>query len=252
MAPRKPILLLFDVDGTLTKARQAITPEMTQFVTSLGQHACVGVVGGSDLPKIYEQLAKGDAAAVHNMCEFVFAENGLVAFKDGQLIHKASLVSQLGDAFLQRFINFALAYLAKIELPLKRGNFVEFRNGMINVSPIGRSCSQTERDQFVAYDTAHGVRRDMVAALEKEFGDSGLSFCIGGQISVDVFPVGWDKTYCLQFVLTEGYQEIHFFGDKTSPGGNDHAIFADSRTVGHTVTDPSDTQRQVEELLKLR
>ena len=45
---------------------------------------------------------------------------------------------------------------------------------------------------------------------------------------------------------------IHFFGDKTSPGGNDHAIYEDPRTVGHAVTDPSDARRQVEELLKLR
>ena len=38
---------------------------------------------------------------------------------------------------------------------------------------------------------------------------------IGGQISFDVFPIGWDKTFCLQFVEKEGYKEIHFFGDKT-------------------------------------
>lgn len=33
-----------------------------------------------------------------------------------------------------------------------RGTFIEFRSGMINVSPIGRSCSQAERDQFFEYD----------------------------------------------------------------------------------------------------
>ena len=45
------------------------------------------------------------------------------------MIHKADLVGKLGDAFLQRFINFVLGYLSKVELPLKRGNFIEFRNG---------------------------------------------------------------------------------------------------------------------------
>ena len=33
-----------------------------------------------------------------------------------------------------------------------RGNFIEFRNGMINVCPVGRSCSQEERDAFGNYD----------------------------------------------------------------------------------------------------
>ncbi|KAF0298423.1 putative phosphomannomutase [Amphibalanus amphitrite] len=264
MAPRKPLLLLFDVDGTLTKARQEITPDMTGFLSSLREHACVGVVGGSDLPKICQQLAGGDEKAVHSMCEYVFAENGLVAFKGGELIHKADLVGKLGDEFLQRFINFTLGYLSKVQLPLKRGNFIEFRNGMINISPIGRSCSQAERDAFVVYDTEHGVRSALVAALNSEFRDANLSVCIGkvedgrekhrgsGQISVDVFPRGWDKTYSLQFVEKEGFEAIHFFGDKTSPGGNDHAIYEDPRTVGHSVTDPSDARRQVEELLKLR
>jgi hypothetical protein len=28
-----------------------------------------------------------------------------------------------------------------------------------------------------------------------------------------VFPQGWDKTYCLRYL--EEFQEIHFFGDKT-------------------------------------
>ena len=45
--------------------------------------------------------------------------------------------------------------------------------------------------------------------------------------------IGWDKTFCLQYVAEGGYDEIHFFGDKTSPGGNDHEIFEDSRTVRH-------------------
>lgn len=37
----------------------------------------------------------------------------------------------------------------------------------------------------------------------------------------------WDKTYCLRFVEGKGYDEIHFFGDKTTPGGNDYEIFED-------------------------
>ena len=54
----------------------------------------------------------------------------------------------------------------------------------------------------------------MVDVLKAEFADLGLTYSIGGQISFDVFPEGWDKTYCLQFVEEE-FQEIHFFGDKT-------------------------------------
>ncbi len=51
--------------------------------------------------------------------------------------------------------------------------------------------------------------------LKEKFSDYGLTFAIGGQISFDVFPNGWDKTFCLQHVADERFEEIHFFGDKT-------------------------------------
>lgn len=58
----------------------------------------------------------------------------------------------MGEEKLQKFINFSLRYMSEITLPVKRGTFVEFRNGLINVCPVGRSCSQEERDQFGEYD----------------------------------------------------------------------------------------------------
>ena len=65
-------------------------------------------------------------------------------------------------------------------------------------------------------------------------GNTALPFLIkkstGGQISFDVFPEGWDKSYCIQHINKDGQTKvIHFFGDKTMPGGNDHEIFIDKR-----------------------
>eukprot|EP00920_Eleutheroschizon_duboscqi_P029580 GHVT01071782.1.p1 GENE.GHVT01071782.1~~GHVT01071782.1.p1 ORF type:complete len:143 (-),score=19.62 GHVT01071782.1:592-1020(-) len=123
------------------------------------------------------------------------------------------------------------------------GTFVEYRTGMINLSPIGRNCSYDERLAFNKLDGERGIRKQFVQAMEKEFDHFGLQFSIGGQISVDCFPKGWDKRFCLSFIENE-FDEIHFFGDRTEPGGNDHEIFADPRTVGHTVTSPEDTEAQ--------
>lgn len=54
-----------------------------------------------------------------------------------------------------------------------------------------------------------------MSALKEKFPDYGLTYSIGGEISFDVFPNGWDKTYCLRHVEDEQFEEIHFFGDKT-------------------------------------
>ena len=160
--------------------------------------------------------------------------------------------------------------MSQLTLPVKRGTFIEFRDGLINVCPVGRSCSQAERERFAMYDEEHKVREKFVCALKERFPDLGLVFSIGnttflsglqifvlfwsfigGQISFDVFPRGWDKTYSLRYVEKDSFKAIHFFGDKTAPGGNDHEIFEDLRTIGHTVMCPEDTREQLTTLFNL-
>lgn len=90
---------------------QRVTPDMAEFLEELRTRVRVGLVGGSDLCKIKEQL--GDDGEAHtsypsqlsipqarHQCEslffclcaviqkvdYVFAENGLVAYKNGQLL----------------------------------------------------------------------------------------------------------------------------------------------------------------------
>ncbi|XP_042379130.1 phosphomannomutase [Zingiber officinale] len=236
------VIALFDVDGTLTSPRKEITPQMLEFMRELRKVVTVGVVGGSDLIKITEQLGN----SVLNDYDYVFSENGLLAHKNQKLIGRQSLKSFLGEDKLKEFINFTLHYLADLEIPIKRGTFIEFRSGMLNVSPIGRNCSQEERDEFEKYDKVHNVRPKMVSVLREKFAHMDLTFSIGGQISFDVFPRGWDKTYCLKYL--DEFQEIHFFGDKTYNGGNDYEIYESERTVGHTVTSPDDTAAQCKSL----
>ncbi|KAF2981720.1 hypothetical protein EK904_015102 [Melospiza melodia maxima] len=155
--------------------------------------------------------------AVIEKYDYVFSENGLVAYKDGKFLSKQSIQGHLGEDILQDVINYCLGYLAKIRLPKKRGTFIEFRNGMLNVSPIGRNCSQEERLEFYEFDKKEHIREKFVADLQREFAGKGLTFSIGGQISIDVFPEGWDKRYCLGIVAKDGYKTIYFFGDKTMP-----------------------------------
>ncbi|XP_049869312.1 phosphomannomutase [Pectinophora gossypiella] len=248
MAGRK-VLYLFDVDGTLTKPRQVITQEFKCFLLQkVKPLVAIGLVSGSDYTKIAEQMAGEDVAAKF---DYVFCENGLMQYRDGRLLSSESILNHMGESSLQKVINFALGYMSKLDLPAKRGNFVEFRSSMINLCPVGRSCNQAERDQFVQFDLVHKVREKFVEALQQEFANCNLTFALGGQISVDVFPTGWDKTYCLNHVASDNYDEIHFFGDKTSPGGNDYEIYTDHRTMGHTVTSPEDTQQQLMKCLNI-
>lgn len=134
--------------------------------------------------------------------------------------------------------------------PCYRGTFIEFRNGMINVSPIGRNCTREERNEFEKFDLARGIRAKFVEDLKKAFPHLALTYSIGGQISFDVFPTGWDKTYCLRHIKQEGFKTIHFFGDKTFQGGNDYEIYTHPEVTGHSVTCPQDTMAILKDLFQ--
>ncbi|KAK4686171.1 phosphomannomutase, partial [Tremellales sp. Uapishka_1] len=240
-------ICMFDVDGTLTPARLTASPEMIETLKKLRAVTATAFVGGSDLVKIVEQLHVEGQEVLDNF-DYGFAENGLTAYKLSKELDSASFIQYLGEDNYKKIVNFILRYLSELDIPIKRGTFIEFRRGMINVSPIGRNASYEERLDFQAYDKIHGIRPKMIEALQKQFADLGLTYSIGGQLSFDVFPTGWDKTYSLRHIESEGFTDIHFFGDKTYKGGNDYEIYSDSRTIGHSVTCPEDTIKLLNEL----
>ena len=145
-------ICLFDVDGTVTTPRQSITPEMDVCLQEVRKKCLIGLVGGSDIVKIAEQIGgtQGEGFQkkwILRKClvdlaiakyDYVFAENGLVGYKNGvqffeevcstfskerfvQLeIVLQNIQKYVGDDDLQTLINYCLKYLSEIRLPFKR------------------------------------------------------------------------------------------------------------------------------------
>ena len=245
---KEKTLLLFDVDGTLTKPRLPVDLKMITLLQEIKKNKNIdlGFVGGSDYSKQIEQLKEENL----DLFTWKFTENGLYSFHENELIHTNKLVEFLGEENYKKIVNACLKCISEIDIPEKRGNFIELRNGMINISPIGRSCSQIERENFYEFDKENHIRDKMIHNLKYELNDVNnlnLTFSIGGQISIDIFPKGWDKTYCLQFV-EDKYEMIYFFGDKTDIGGNDYEIYNDLRVKGYSVKSYKDTIKFLNEL----
>ena len=76
---------------------------------------------------------------------------------------------------LWALLNFILHYIADMDIPIKRGTFIEFRQGMLNVSPIGRNCSREERNEFEKFDLANKVRETMVGIMREKFAHMDLT-----------------------------------------------------------------------------
>ena len=115
-SPENPrIIALFDVDGTLTIPRGEVTPDMMAFMKDLSKKITVGIVGGSDLPKQEEQLGEGIA----KVFPYNFSQNGLVAYKNGELLEVQTISKHLGEDNIKRIVNWVMKYLSDVDLPVK-------------------------------------------------------------------------------------------------------------------------------------
>ena len=148
---------------------------MLQLLSALRHKVAIGFVGGSDLAKQQEQLGT-PSIPVTNLFDFCFAENGLTAIRMGVPLASHSFIKWIGEDNYKKLVRFILHYVADLDIPVKRGTFVEFRNGMINVSPIGRNATVQERNEYEKFDLEHKIREKFVQAMREQFPDLGLTY----------------------------------------------------------------------------
>lgn len=234
-------LILFDVDGTLTPStlqlQKEVKARLSEFFVAHKSDYDFGIVGGSSYDRIMWQLD-----GFTEYFKWIFSENGLVAHKDHQEIHHSDIRDQVPEKTIQQVINWCLRYIADLDLPCKRGKFIDFRSGLLYITPCGSNVTAEERRKFAEHDGKHQVRRTMLEAMHRELGEAtGFDFQLGGQIGLGAHPKGWDKTYCLRHLTDSQYDKIYFIGDRCEPGGNDYPLFSHSGIVGYHTKSPEMT-----------
>lgn len=243
MKKREDVMFLFDVDGTLSPSRDVAPPRSIHMLKELRKRVYIAFVGGSDLSKQEEQIG----SELLDIFDYGFPENGTLFYKGRECVSAASVITFLGEDNYKVLVNRILKILSESDCPIKRGVFVELRQSLINISPIGRSCTREERNKFNEFDKKANLRKSICEQLKDVCDRMGIQTSIGGQISIDIFPKGWDKTYCLQHIKQDS---IFFFGDMTMEGGNDYEIFNHPSVKGVTVKGPDDTFEKVNEKLR--
>ena len=241
-------LFLFDIDGTLCEPKLEVKESMTQLLKTLSEKKDIDLacVTCNDMKN-----AKRELKDSFPYFSFFYTENGVVTYdKNSNIIHQKSMKELLGKEKYETLTKFFLDYIDKAELPYKVGNYLDERSAVINVSIVGNPVTKEQREEYKKWEQEHHSMENMRKKCEEKFGEEyKLRFTKGGIKSFDVFPKGWDKTYCLQFI--EGYDNILFFGDNTYPGGADYDLAINDRvTKGIGVKGPEETMIKVKELLK--
>lgn len=204
---------IFDVDGTLTPSRRKMTEDFARFFDEWSKENTFYLVSGSDIDKIREQIP----IAYLDRAEGVFCCGGNKFYKDGELIYEnkfkppETLLTYLGE-----LIRFS-------ETPVQSTNHREDRGAMLNFSVVGRDCTLEERQQYFEWDNKVGERKDIAEYIKRTW--TQLDAVIGGQISIDIAPIGNDKSQVIGKIKEYQPDKNYIFvGDRTMEGGNDYPL----------------------------
>ena len=223
-------IFIFDVDGTLTPSRQKMTKEFQEFFSKWSEKNKFYLVTGSDIEKLQEQMCYFDINA-----ERIFTCCGNQMWKPDPHITNISAELIYDNKFeVPRKLNKLLGtILSNSRYPHRYGNHIEDRGSMVNFSIVGRDCTQEQRDEYFKWDNEKGERKIIAQAVKEKFPD--LDAVIGGQISVDIYPKGYDKSQILKHIKGHINVDSHtktwadtfeyiFIGDRTMKGGNDYPL----------------------------
>ena len=207
-------IFMFDIDGTLTPPRLPMTEEMVEMFKGFCERNRVILVTGSDMSKVVEQVPK----VIRDLVEGIYTCSGNAYTVGDEIIYENEFrPPEKLIALLEDWKNYS-------HYPVKTGKHIEHRDGMLNYSTVGRNCTQQEREDYEAWDSENGERAILRERILNMF--PSLDVAIGGQISIDIYPKGLDKSQSYHRVKGDNPDHaIIFCGDRLMPGGNDYPFF---------------------------
>lgn len=204
------MIFVFDIDNTLTPPRAAMLPEFAAQFLSFCRSETVYLVTGSDRGKVDEQVP----ANIVDACAGLFTSAGSEFEAAGRIVYSHD------HEFPDELIDFLDSQTQASTYPVRRGRHIEYRTGAINYSTVGRGAGAQDRKAYLLWDQVHGERARLCNEICRRFPDYEAS--AGGEISIDVSPLGWNKSRVLIPIQERhGNVAITFAGDSIHPGGND-------------------------------
>jgi phosphomannomutase len=229
-----PMILIFDVDGTITDSGKQIDAKMLVALQSKKvQGAALILVGGGTYEKILWQIC-----GHYELFDSIFACCGTEMYKSNKLVHKKDMLGHCDKGLLNKIIKVCLLDIAELDIDYS-GHQIEFRSGLVYVSPVGLQANDKERAAFIELDKKCGVRRKLIDKIRTIDTSGQFEVVIGGAAGIAIYPRGWNKAQIMEHINTEG--TVYFFGDKTDIDGNDYPLYSHPKVKGFNVKDYHDT-----------
>ena len=230
------MLVLFDVDGTLTPSRGQIDAEFKHWLMHEARFD-YEFVTGSDPDKTREQIGDDlwSSTVCYNCC-------GNHIFDHGREVYRSDWrLPADAEAWLEEH---RLDSLWRIQT----GRHLEHRVGLCNFSVVGRAATLAQRRLY--YDWDCDVQERMSLALELNRRWPELECTVAGETGMDIYARGCGKSQVAELVRHRA--PILFYGDRVDPGGNDHGLAVRLAELGigqgHQVQGWQDTWQRLREL----
>ena len=258
LMPKKPKLVVFDLDGTLTASKSSISPTMARLFKKLLEQRIVSVVSGGEWKQFQLQLLDNLNLPEELLKRlFLFPTTGSIMyrFKDGQwrtvYAHKLSVKEKkkIIGAFDEVFIELAYKHPKKVygEIIQDRITQMSFSGlGQDVVKILGQKKGIALKEKFGATGWPDKIAREAQKKLPE--------FLVrrGGISTVDVVRKGVDKGYSLKQMrahLGVPISQMFFVGDRICKGGNDYAVVKTGVRYKQ-VAGPKETEKVIRELLR--
>jgi len=215
-------VLIFDVDGTLAASGQPLDPAFSKFLMSFWPTQSVYIVTGSDYAKLEKQFPK----------ELLNSAKGVFTCSANEFRQGDETVYLMQHIFPAELVGFCMQLISQSDFGTRCGNHIEHRNGLLNASVVGREANREARRHYSEFDMVMKERVHLINAINTAFPD--YEACMGGQISINISPAGWNKSRVYRELRRNHPSEaFHFFADGISKFGNDVPLARALESAGH-------------------
>lgn len=212
-----PLLIAFDLDGTLSQHRSHPSPEVYSMLDALSARYSLIMVGAGAARRIYEQLEHYPIDVIGNYgmqyCRYDPEMNDISVVFDEHADCDRESVSARIAALREQFGYTEFT-----------GNGVEFHDsGCVTFPLLGTKAAIADK---LAFDPDRSKRAVMYETVKSAFPE--FTVFIGGSSSFDFAPHPYDKYFALDRLCRDrglSHDAVVYVGDDFGPGGNDEAVF---------------------------
>ena len=221
-------IIVFDLDGTLTKSKTNLDKEMSFLLCSLLKRKIVAVIGGGNYSQFKRQLLS------HFKCPkklfrhlYLLPTSGGKMYKyekqKWRLVYQNNLSKQEKKQILEAFEK-AFSDTGYVSAKKIYGKPIEDRGSQITFSALGQKAPLEKKEEWNKNNK--DIRFHLKTALEKYL--PNFEIRLGGLTSIDVTKNNIDKAYGIKRIeklLSTSIAKMAYIGDALYEGGNDAAVF---------------------------